>query len=452
MLDSFMFIPVIVLLTAMLLMGIGITLKRHGASREKKRFKSKDAAAALKDANRRLAQNPKDASALTVVAEAYFNEQNWEKAFKTYNLLQELCATEQDLDEFTITLRLALSAIKLKNYNVAYKNFLIARSMRDDVFEVNFNLGYLEYMKKNFEKSAGYLSQARTLKTDHPMMLKYLGLSLFKLMRFNDAAQFLKQAMDLDPSDKETLFALGQTYQNLNRGDMALKIFTHLRGDPVLGPKAALSAGTQNFTSRQFEKAIMDFEIGLRHENIEPKVKEELIYRLGVSYIKNQAIPQGLKHLKDLQDMNPGYKDVAALIQQYSELNSNKNLQVYLISETSSFVALCRRLSVSMFPSAKVKVVNISVNKNEYADILAEVYTAKWEDVVLFRYMRTTGSVGELILRDLNSKIKDLKAGRGFCFTAGEFTDGARQFVEARLIDLVEKESLRQKLEMLDRG
>jgi restriction endonuclease Mrr len=42
----------------------------------------------------------------------------------------------------------------------------------------------------------------------------------------------------------------------------------------------------------------------------------------------------------------------------------------------------------------------------------------------------------------LHSRIKDLKAGRGFCVTAGGFTEGAQQFVEARLIDLVEKNEL----------
>ena len=185
---------------------------------------------------------------------------------------------------------------------------------------------------------------------------------------------------------------------------------------------------------------------------MDPKIKQELQYRLGVTYIKNQGISQGLKILQELQNSNPEYRDVGTLIQKYSELNSNKNLQIFLIAETSAFVALCRRICASMFPEAKVKVINISVNKNEYADILAEVYTSKWEDIVLFRFMRTTGMVGELVLRDLYSKIKEDRAGRGFCLTAGEFSEGARLFVEARLIDLIEKDMLRKKLEILDRA
>ena len=94
--------------------------------------------------------------------------------------------------------------------------------------------------------------------------------------------------------------------------------------------------------------------------------------------------------------------------------------------------------------------MDVTVQKSEYADILAEISTKKYEDLVLFRFVRTTGSIGELLLRELYTRSKEMKAGRGFCLTAGDFTDGARQFVEARLIDLVEKEDLLKRLNKLD--
>jgi hypothetical protein len=82
------------------------------------------------------------------------------------------------------------------------------------------------------------------------------------------------------------------------------------------------------------------------------------------------------------------------------------------------------------------------VNKNEYADILADIETVRWQDTMLFRFIRTTGQVGELMLRDMHGRIKELHAGRGYCLAAGTFTEGAVAFVEARLIDLIDKEEL----------
>jgi hypothetical protein len=48
--------------------------------------------------------------------------------------------------------------MKLKKYDEAYKSLLIARSMKPDVFEINYNLGYLEYQKKNYGKRPSFSS------------------------------------------------------------------------------------------------------------------------------------------------------------------------------------------------------------------------------------------------------------------------------------------------------
>ena len=449
MFELYILVPVIIVLAVIFLVVLSIYRKKRDKTEKKKKSKNKNKEAIIREANRKLAANPKDTDALEALGEIYYNDGEWEKTMKTYGLLQELCGSHKELDELTINIRFGLAAMKMKNYNAAYKSFLFARSMREDIFEVNYNLGYLEYLKKNFEKAAGYLSQARVLKNDHQPTLKYLGLSLSRINKHPEAAKMLKQAVDFDPGDKETLFILGQTYYNLGRNDLAQKIFSHLRGDPVMGPKAAIFAGTLNSNVKNFENAIMDYEIGLKHDNIPADVKTELHYRLAQVYLKTQQIPEALSHLKDLKVINPQYKDVDTLIQKYSEMNTNKNLQIFLLSETSEFATLCRRLASGMFPKAKVKVLNISVQKNEHADILAEISTSKWEDIVLFRFIRTTGVVGELVLRDLYSKLKEVKAGRGFCITAGTFSENAKLFVEARLIDLIEKPELTKHLEKL---
>jgi hypothetical protein len=144
----------------------------------------------------------------------------------------------------------------------------------------------------------------------------------------------------------------------------------------------------------------------------------------------------------EVYQSNPDYKDVASQLERMRELNSNKNLQTFLIAPASDFVTLCRKVVNGYFANSATKITDISVRKGELVDVLAEVNTTKWEDVILFRFIRTTGQTGELMLRDFHSRIKDVKAGRGFCLTAGAFTDSAKKFVEARLIDLVGKDEL----------
>ena len=76
--------------------------------------------------------------------------------------------------------------------------------------------------------------------------------------------------------------------------------------------------------------------------------------------------------------------------------------------------------------------------------------TSKWEDKELFRFFRSSGSVGELYVRDFHSKMRDIKCDRGFCVTAGSFSEDAAKYVEGRPIDLIEKNKLVQVLKKLD--
>ncbi|MDR0452770.1 MAG: restriction endonuclease, partial [Treponema sp.] len=159
---------------------------------------------------------------------------------------------------------------------------------------------------------------------------------------------------------------------------------------------------------------------------------------------------KALGHLRDIQAVSPGYRDTAVLIGKYQELNANKNLQIFTLAPSADFVALCRKIVMTYYPRAKVKITNISVTKNDWADILAEIDTPKWSDLVMFRFIRTPGMIGEIIVREFHNHLKEVKAGKGICITVGSYTEEARRYTEARLIDLIEKEKFSAILNNVD--
>jgi tetratricopeptide (TPR) repeat protein len=409
-----------------------------GRSRGGKSIKGRESI--IKNANKRLDQNPRDPEALSELGDVYFREENWEQAYRTYGTLAEL--GRQGPNEFEANLRWGLSALKLGLTDEAYKGLYAARTLNSTNFDAAYNLGILEFQRKNYEKAVQLLNQARIQDPEHAPTLRTLGHSFFRLKKNKEAMTYIRKAIDLAPDDKESLYTLAECYYEANQTEQAVRVFSHLRGDPIMGASACLTCGIINTESRQYEKAIQDFELGLKHENIKPDVKVELRYRLASCYLKGNEIAKALALLRSIQAENPAYKDVAMLIGKYQELNANKNLQIFLMAPSGDFVALCRKIVIGHFPKAKVKITNISVNKNEWADILAEVDTTKWSDVIMFRFIRTQGSIGELIVRDFHSHLKEVKAGKGVCVTVGGFTEEARRYTEARLIDLIEKERL----------
>jgi Predicted N-acetylglucosaminyl transferase len=414
--------------------------------------KSKDSEVIIKNANKRLAQDPNDVEALFDLGNVYFDEGSWDKAMKTFEqLIEHMTAGDQrKVDAFQVHLRYGIAARKLNMLDQAYKGFSMARTFRQDNFEANYELGSLEFERKNYEKAIQLLQHARTQDPDNPAVLRCLGHSLFRLKKPKEAMTFIRKAIDIAPDDKESLYTLAECYHEANQVEQAIRIFNHLRADPVMGPNSCLIAGTIHLETRQYETAIQDFEIGLKHQNIKADILVDLRYKLATTYIKVNEIGKAIPVLKQIQAENNNYKDVTLLLGKYLELNANRNLQTFLMGTSADFVALCRKIVMTYFPKAKVKISNINVNKNEWADILAEIDTVKWSDLVMFRFIRTQGSIGELIVRDFHSHLKEVKAGKGVCITVGNFTDEARKYTEARLIDLIEKERLQAILNSVD--
>jgi len=445
---------VIVIIVLALLVIIAGTIKSWkktpDGSKKGKKIRVKDQGQIMKEANRRLAQNPKDPDALLAIGEVYYSQEAWDKAYKAYEILVELASGSMALDEFLINKLYGLSALRLGKAEEAYKGLILAYTIKPDDFEILHNLGYLEFQKKQYEKAIGFLRSAIKLNMEHAPSLRYMGHALFKTKNNKEALVYLKKALDLQPDDKESLFTMAECFHELGQNEQAIRLFTHLRTDPVLGPSAALFAGTIHINQRQHQKAIMDFELGLKHSNIKPELFIETKYRLAAAYLKEQEIGKAVELLTEIQELSPNYKDSQAQLAKYRELNSSRNLQIYLMAPTSDFITLCRKITLTFFPKAKVKITNISVQKNDWADILAEVETSRWSDTVLLRMIRSSTTVGEIVLRDFHAKIKDVKAGKGYCLTSGIFSDEAKKFVEARLIDLMDKDKLLNLLKTID--
>ena len=405
----------------------------------------KNKAAVIREATKRLAQNPNDSAALLMVGDIYFQDQDWEKAYASYAPLLDQMSGRIPSEQFEISLRYGISAMKTDRFMEAKKGLLLAKNINPNHFEINYNLGYIYYIQKEYEKAVPFLRKALLTQPDNVMTLKYLGYTLQSLRKYQEALPSLKKVLDVQPDNKEALFAMGEWFYEIGSNDQALKIFTHLRVSPEIGSRAALYAGLIRMRANQLEKAIEDFEIGLKHDSIPLDIMNELRYNLATARIKTQDLQKALVQLKEIQTVSPGYKDVASLIMRYQELNQNKNLHTYLMAGQSEFVGLCRRIVSRFFPNAKVKILDISVLAT-YTDIVAEIDTPKWADLVIFRFFRSQGSVGELVLRDFHGRIKEMKAGKGICMTAGTFTEEARRFTEGRPMDLFDKNRLNKVL------
>lgn len=403
----------------------------------------------LKEASRKLAQDPHNPAALIALGDLYYNDRTWDKAFPIYETQLSIAPAHKEIDAFKAALRQGICAVKLNKLQDAFRGLSAAYNINPNDYEVNYYLGLALYKNNDFEKAVPRFKKVLVLKPDVTNINSPLGLSLYKAKHYRESLSFLKRALDENPENKEVLFSMADAMNESGYGDKAMKIFMHLRPDPEFGARSCLAAGLYHLKLGENEKAIQDFEIGLRHQNVSQDVALEIRYRLATAYFQIKAISKGLSVLTEIQAMVPSYKDVPQLLARYQELNQNKNLQVYLMSSTSDFVSLCRRIVVSYYQKAVAKIVDISVTPG-CVEILTNVEFPRSEEIHIFRFYRSTGVISDLYIRDFHAKVSESKADRGICFSAGMFSDEARRYAEGRPIDLIEKTNLVRILKKID--
>ena len=421
------------------------------ATRKKsgKKGKQKTRAQILKESTRKLAQDPHNADALIALGDLYYNERAWDKAFPIYETQMGIAPVHREIDIFKASLRQGICAVKLEKIPESFKGLSAAAQINPNDFEVNYYLGVAFYKNNEFEKAVPRFKKAVVVKPEASGINSPLGLALYKAKHYKESLPYLKRALDENPENKEALFAMADGMNESGYGEKAIKVFMHLRPDPEFGAKACLAAGIFHLKMGQPDKAVQDFEIGLKHQNATPEVAIETRYRLANAHFAMKAIGKGIGYLQEIQAVNPQYKDVPQLLSRYSELNQNKNLQTYLMASSSDFVALCRRIVMKYYQRAVAKIIDISV-KPENVEILMNIDFVRAEETHIFRFYRTTGAVADLYVREFHARVSEAKADKGVCITAGLFSEEGRKYAEGRPIDLVDKNGLIKILKKVD--
>lgn len=436
---------IMIALVAVLTLFMG---KNGGGSTKDKKTSNRNKAQIIKEANKKLAKNPHDPAGLIPLGDVYFSSQIWDKAYLIYNDLSKLDSKSGFVNLDECFLRLGISALQLGKNPEAVQALVSAYKINSVSFENNFYLGKAMFNQKLYEKSVPLFKKAILAKPESTGVYFLLAQSLYFAKKYRECLSFFKKALDEDPSNKEALFNMLDAMFQEGRGDRAIKIFMHLRADPVYGARSCLRAGIFHTKINDLNSAIQDYEIGLKHENEPSDIRVEIEYNLARCYFEKNQIAKGLALLKAIRNSVQNYKDVNSLINRYQELSQNNNLQIYISANSNDFVTLCRKFILTKYKNSNVKIQNIE-NDSLYTDILTEIFAATWQDVVLFRFFRTTGSVGEIYIREFHEHMNDVNAERGFCVSAGIFSEESKKYIEGRPIDLIEKTELTKILKQI---
>ena len=139
------------------------------------RKKVKGRAVLMKEASRRLAQNPHDIEGLFIMGDIYYQDQDWEKAYTAYSALLDRMKPLEMNKQQNIAIRYGTCALKTNRVPEAKKGFLLAETMNPKNLDVSYNLGYIYYLEKEYEKAVKFFKRALIIEPNSFLATKYLG-------------------------------------------------------------------------------------------------------------------------------------------------------------------------------------------------------------------------------------------------------------------------------------
>ncbi len=390
------------------------------------------------------------------LADLLINNKSYLSAIKEYLIILDHSQGNEEIKETTYSNKIAKVYLMIENYDDAKKYFLITKSKDDLNVEANINLGDLELLNNNFDKADYYYNLAYKIEPENYELIKKFGICNFKLNNFKDANDKLTKYYNENTIDEEALFYLANSQYHLNNFDEAIKNFMKLKMSETYSADALYILGTIRLNQRKYIQAVEDFSNCIIKGNFKDMNKvAEINYLIAECYFKDNDIKKATEFWQKVYEINPNYKDVKAKLENYSDITSNYMLEMYLIGSVNQFVKICKmfvQYYINHFSSFKGKIAFLELNTRAEGslEILAEVSSGNFIELNLFVFLRSATTIGDMAIREHYNTLKEKKADKGICITAGNFSDSVKSFVESRMMKLIERDQLVDVLENIN--
>ena len=181
------FLPILIAVIAVFGFIVILMIFSGSKSKQGKGGKQKSRQNVIKDATRKLAQNPHNPDGLIPLANLYYQDQLWEKAYPLYETMLNIAVAHPEINLAQAALRQGICALKVGKNEEAFKGLLQARKINPDNFETNFYLGQALINNKEYDKAIPILRKALMVNKEVPEIYKYLGLALYQNHNFKDS-------------------------------------------------------------------------------------------------------------------------------------------------------------------------------------------------------------------------------------------------------------------------
>ena len=448
-----MIIVLIAVLAAFVIGLIFIIIKSVAAPKKvdgiKKYLKQGKNQAAAKLAKQIIAKDPKNYQAHYYLGKAYLADNRDELALMEYKNINENALFNENLPEVQFRKEFASLLVKFNQKEEALREYLLLSKEDPTDSEVFFNAGKISEQMNRKDLALGFYKKCIALAPKNAKAHAAIGYSLFQSKQIQEAKKELDLAIRLNPETYSCYYYLGKLLKENKDLGGAVKAFDKAQRDSEYKQKSLIERATCFMMANRIDNALIDLQRAIELDK--SGTNSDTMYAryfLAACYEKTRKIQKAIENWEIIYKNNKNFRDVAAKLSEYKDLQSNDCLKDFLTCSDQEFLEICKNLALK---SLKLKSQQADSKKSGCQLMCIEASNDDWRNMrkqtFLLRFYRDPEPVEDTIIREVLDQAKSSNCSKAYFFTSSAFTRSAVNFAENRPIELVPKEKLEKLLE-----
>lgn len=399
---------------------------------------------AIKLTKQIISKDPKNYLAHYYLGKAYLKENRTELAVMEYKTVNDNALFGDSIDELTFRTEYSQILLKYNNQNEALKNYLLLTKLDPRNAENFYQVGRLYEMQNRYDIALGFMKKCAMLDKKHAKAHAEIGLMLYRTKNFNDAKKEIDTAIRLSPETYSSYYYLGKIYKDAKDLPGAIKAFEKAQRDQEYKQKAIIEHGSCYMLAGRLDNAIVDFLRAIELDKT--NTQSETLYAryfLASCYEKSRKIDKAIEQWESIYKKNKGFRDVAAKISEYKDLQSNDYLKDYLTCSNDEFAEICKNATIKglgfQVLSCDLKKWGCQITCVNKSD---ESWMAVRKQVMMIRFYRDPEPVPEQEIHNCLDEMKTLNSVKAYMFSSSDYHSAAKRFAENRPVELIEKAKL----------
>lgn len=404
---------------------------------------------AIKNAKAIIQKDPQNYLAHYYLGKAYLKDNKSELALMELKYVDQHAVFDANLSELEFRQEIAPLYTKFNQPDEALKQYLLLTKLNPRDAENFYNVARIYETKGKSDAALGFYDKTIKLNKRHVKAHAAMGLLLFRAKQLQEAKKEIDLAISLSPETFSSYYYLGKILKENKDFPGAVKAFEKAQRDSEFRQKALVECGTCYMAGNSIDNAINCFERAI--SSVKDSEKQETLYAryfLASCYEKTRKIEKAIEQWELIYAKNHSFRDVAAKLSEYKDLQANDSLKEYLTSSEENFVQICKNACIA---GIKLEPQQITMQKWGCQILATEAKDADWRSIrkqaFLIKFFRETDPLEDFIVRKTLDEIKSQNCSKAFICSSSGFTRSAVAAAENRPCELVNKESLEKLLD-----